>query len=52
MNYAGGYAAYRALLEDAGAYDDVLAAMAGEADAARVIEMERRAREAQANRGL
>ena len=52
MEYVGGYAAYRALIEDARAYDDVLLAMAGSADAARVMEMERRAREAQANHGL
>lgn len=43
MDRVGGYLAYAALCEDARAYDDVLIAMAGEADAQRVVELERKA---------
>jgi len=43
MDRVGGYLAYRALLDDARAFDDVLAAMAGEADAALILKLERRA---------
>lgn len=41
MDRVGGYLAYRTLCEDARAYDDVLAAMNGEADAARILKLER-----------
>jgi len=44
MDRVGGYLAYRALLDDARAFDDVLAAMAGEADAARILKLEQEAR--------
>lgn len=42
MDRVGGYLAYRALLEDMGALDDVLIALAGEADARRIAELEQR----------
>lgn len=42
MDRVGGYLAYAALCDDMFAYDDVLIAMAGEADAARIREMESR----------
>lgn len=42
MDRVGGdYGSYLALCEDAQAYDDVLIAMEGEADARRWMEMER-----------
>lgn len=44
MDRVGGYLAFRALLEDASALDDVLDAMAGEADAARIVKLEQEAR--------
>lgn len=42
MDRVGGYLAYAALCEDAEAYEDVLIAMAGEADARRWMELERK----------
>lgn len=44
MDRVGGYEAYLALLEDARAYDDVLIAIAGEADAYRMLELEAKAK--------
>lgn len=44
MDRAGGYLAYQALLEDARAYDDVLVALAGEADAALILKQETKVR--------
>lgn len=43
MDRVGGYAGYVALQENARAYDDVLTVMAGEADAQRLAEMQRKA---------
>lgn len=43
MDRVGGYLAYLALLLDARAYDDVVAALEGEADARRLAEFERKA---------
>lgn len=43
MDRVGGYLAYRALCDDARAFDDVVAAMAGEADAARLVKLEQEA---------
>lgn len=43
MDRVGGYLAYLALESDARAYDDVLIAMAGEVDAARIRELRRKA---------
>lgn len=40
MDRVGGYLAYAALCEDMLAFEDVVTAMAGEADAARIREME------------
>lgn len=40
MDRVGGYVNYLALLEDERAYDDVLAAMAGELDAHNVLKLE------------
>lgn len=48
MDRVGGYLSYLALQEDARAFDDVLTVMAGEADAERIAEMQRKA----AGRGL
>ena len=42
MDRVGGYLDYLALLEDARAYEDVLTAMAGEADAALILRQERK----------
>lgn len=42
MDRVGGYLSYVALCEDARAYEDVLTVMAGEADAAKVLELQRR----------
>lgn len=39
MLYVGGYESYRLLLEDARAYDDVMIAMAGEADAQKIRKL-------------
>lgn len=39
MKYVGGYQAYRLLLEDARAFDDVLLALQGEAEAERIKRM-------------
>lgn len=44
MDRVGGYLAYLALLEDDRAYDDVLMALEGEADASRVLKLEAEAR--------
>lgn len=44
MDRVGGYLSYLALCEDARAYDDVLDAMAGEADARRMEELERKSK--------
>lgn len=44
MKYVGTYRDYLALLEDARAYDDVLIAMAGDADAAKIANLRRQAR--------
>lgn len=44
MDRVGGYTAYLALCEDARAYDDIMLAMHGEADAARVLELERKSK--------
>lgn len=44
MKYVGGYRDYLALLEDERAFDDVLIAMSGDAEAARVAEMKARSR--------
>lgn len=46
MDRVGGYAAYRELLADARAYDDVVVAIQGEAEAARLRRLK-----AQAERG-
>lgn len=43
MDRVGGYAAYAALEEDARAYEDVVLAMFGEADAARWQRMKEEA---------
>lgn len=43
MDRVGGYLSYVALCEDARAFDDVVAAMNGEADAQRIAELERKA---------
>lgn len=43
MDRAGGYLGYLALCEDARAYDDVLIALAGDSDAARIAALERKA---------
>jgi hypothetical protein len=43
MDRVGGYLAWQALCEDARAYDDILAVMAGEADAERITRMMRKA---------
>ena len=43
MDRVGGLPAYRELLADARAYDDVLIAMMGEAEAERIRDLERRA---------
>ena len=40
MQFVGGFDSYRALLEDARAYDDVILAMRGEAQAAQMMAME------------
>lgn len=40
MKYVGSLESYHALLDDARAYDDVLIAMEGEADAARIMALE------------
>lgn len=45
MDRVGGYFAYLALCEDSRAYDDVVTAMNGEADARRLLELERKAKE-------
>lgn len=42
MDRAGGYLAYRALLEDARAYDDLLLVMEGEYEAARIRKLQAR----------
>ncbi len=39
MDRAGGYLAYRALCEDALAYEDVLLVMSAEAEAAKIARM-------------
>jgi hypothetical protein len=44
MKYVGGYRDYLALTEDERALDDVLIAMAGEADAHRIADMKARSR--------
>lgn len=44
MRYVGGYRDYLALMEDERALDDVLIAMAGDAEAARVAELKAKAR--------
>lgn len=44
MDRVGGYLDYLALCEDARAFDDVLAAMNGEADAARIVKVEQEAK--------
>lgn len=44
MDRVGGWLAYQALCEDARAYDLVLVAMAGEADAARIRQLEAKRR--------
>lgn len=43
MDRVGGFISYVALSEDMLAFEDVLVAMAGESDAARIREMENRA---------
>lgn len=40
MDRVGGYTSYLALLGDERAYDDVLAAMAGELDAHNILKLE------------
>jgi len=40
MQFVGGFDSFRALLEDARAYDDVILAMRGEAQAARLLSLE------------
>lgn len=42
MDRVGGYESYLRLLEDARAYEDVLSALSGEADASRIRDMESR----------
>ena len=44
MDRVGGMEGYRVLCEDARAYDDVLIAMAGEAEAAKIRAMQARAK--------
>lgn len=44
MDRVGGYIGYLALIEDARAYDDVLVALAGEADATSIRELEAKAK--------
>lgn len=46
MKYAGGFESYRALLEDARAYDDVIVMMMGEADGERIRAQMAKARSA------
>ena len=43
MKFVGGYEAYRELEQDVRAYEDVLIAIAGEADARRIFELEQKA---------
>lgn len=44
MRYVGGYGDLLALEEDCRAYDDVLLAMGGEAEAMNIAEMQRKAK--------
>ena len=42
MDRVGGYLAYRALVDDARAYEDICIVLAGEADARRIADLETR----------
>lgn len=44
MDRAGGYLAYLALCEDARAYEDVVIALNGEADAQRILALQAEAK--------
>ena len=44
MDRVGGYQAYRELLQDERALEDVLIALAGESDARRILKLEAEAR--------